>query len=172
MNGSRVNGSKDSRDAFYRLHAAAAFRRARRLLGSDADADDVVHDVFLSLFERPDHARHADDVTAYLYGAVTHACLNRIRNGRNRRRLTEEHRQQEAATMHDPGTATEWKLTARVVLAQMPDDLSHVAIYYYVDELSQREIGEIMGCSHRHVGNLLARVTRWAKKQEDFPCRP
>jgi RNA polymerase sigma-70 factor (ECF subfamily) len=159
----------DPRDELYRLHAAAAFRRAQRLLGSEADADEVVHDVFLALFERLETIQSASDIGAYLYGAVTHACLNRIRNLRNRRRLQEEHAQSVQGP-HSDGSGPEWALTARAVLAQLPDDLACAAVYYYVDELSHREIAEVMGCSRRHIGNLLERLARWTEGQEKRLC--
>lgn len=158
----------DPREELYRLHAAAAFRRAQRLLGSEADADEVVHDVFLALLEGLE-PQTADDISAYFYGAVTHACLNRIRNQRNRQRLREEHAQMVREPHHD-GTGPEWALSARAVLAQLPDDLACAAVYYYVDELSHREIATLMGCSRRHIGNLLARLARWTEGQEKCQC--
>ena len=159
----------DPRDELYRLHAAAAFRRAQRLLGSEADADEVVHDVFLALLERLEPIQTTVDISAYLYGAVTHACLNRIRNQKNRQRLREEHAHTLRAP-HSDGSGPEWALTARAVLAQLPDDLACAAVYYYVDELSHREIAEVMGCSRRHIGNLLARLARWTQGQEKTLC--
>ena len=44
--------SREQCNELYRKHAPAAFRRAQRLLLDVSDADDVVHDVFLALFER------------------------------------------------------------------------------------------------------------------------
>lgn len=159
----------DPRDELYRLHAAAAFRRAQRLLGSEADADEVVHDVFLALFERLEPIQATVDISAYLYGAVTHACLNRIRNQKNRQRLREEQVRTLQAP-HSDGTGPEWALTARAVLAQLPDELACAAVYYYVDELSHREIAQVMGCSRRHIGNLLTRLARWTEAQEKRRC--
>ena len=71
---------------------------------------------------------------------------------------------------HHDGDGPEWALTARSVLAQLPDDLACAAVYYYVDELSHREIAEVMGCSRRHIGNLLARLARWTQGQEKRLC--
>ncbi len=156
--------TKEQRDALYRNHAAGAFRRAERLLGNAADAAEVVHDVFIALFERPEQYR-GGSMSAYLYSAVTHACLNRIRDQRNRYRLELEHNAT-APPGSDPGTAPEWVLAARAALDGMPEQLAQVAVYYYLDELTHREIAEILGCSHRHVGALLSRLSRWAQRQE------
>lgn len=164
-----MSPTRQERDELYRKHAAGAFRRAQRLLGSAADAGEVVHDVFIALFERPERYR-GGAMSAYVYGAVTHACLNRLRNLRTRQRLTREHELM-ADLRVDPGTAAETSFVARATLAMLPEPLAQVAVYYYVDELSHREIAEVLGCSHRHVGNLLARLKSWAETQEQRACR-
>lgn len=157
-----MSSNKAERDQLYRAHAPSAFRRAERLLGSAADAREVVHDVFVRLFERDD--LRGSDMSAYVYGAITHACLNQLRNQRTRARLLRDHGSTSLA--HDPGASAEAKLIARTTLAELPEPLAQVAIYYYVDELSHREIATLMGCSHRHVGNLLVRLKGWAEKLE------
>ena len=159
----------DPRDELYRRHAAGAFRRAQRLLGSAADAEEVVHDVFVALFERPAQQREALNMSAYLYAAITHACLNLIRNRRTRQRLTEEHGR--VLPTHDPGLGPELTTRARFLLAALPEKVADVAVYYYVDELSHGDIAEILGCSRRHVGDLLARLSRWAADWELSQCR-
>jgi RNA polymerase sigma factor (sigma-70 family) len=159
-----VKLTKELCEELYRKHAPAAFRRAQRMLGSISDADEVVHDVFLRLFEQPDHFLGKSRVTTYLYSAVTHECLNRIRNRRTRARLTEEHRHLISAS--DPGTSAEAAVTVRDLLTQLPETLAAVAVYYYLDELSQREIADVLGCSHSHVGHLLARLASWLEGQE------
>ncbi len=54
-----------------------------RLFGEDADeADDVVSDVMLRLFERADVLAQVEDVTAYLYRALAHAVTDLFRRRR------------------------------------------------------------------------------------------
>jgi RNA polymerase sigma factor (sigma-70 family) len=139
------------------------------MLPSDADAEEVVHDVFLTLFQRPEQYARAGQINTYLYGAVTHACLNRLRNQRNRDRLAREH-QQFLGFDKDPGTRPEWAIDMRDALERMPEHLAEVAVYYYLDDLSYRDIARVLGCSHRHVGDLLDQVARWAEQQEREVC--
>ena len=156
-------------DALYRRHAPRAFRRAQRLLGAESDAHEVVHDVFLSLFERPEQFRGESSMSTFLYSAVTHACLNRIRNHANRRRLLREHFAD--APPIAPGTQPERLAALRWALSRLPEPLAQVAVYYYMDELTHDDIARVLGCSRRHVGHLLERLTRWhAEQQEPVPC--
>jgi RNA polymerase sigma-70 factor (ECF subfamily) len=163
-----VKLSKAQCEELYRQHAPAAFRRAQRMLGSISDADEVVHDVFLRLFEKPDRFLGNSRLSTYLHGAVTHACLNRIRNQRTRARLAEQ--RQHLSSANDPGTTAEAAVIARDLLARLPDTLAAVAVYYYLDELSQREIAAVLGCSHSHVGHLLAQLANQLKDQEKAAC--
>lgn len=160
--------TRESCEELYRQHAPAAFRRAQRMLGSVADADEVVHDVFLRLFEDPDQFQGKSRVSTYLYSAITHECLNRIRNRRTRVRLLEERRP--LWPMHDPGTGAEAALAVRTLLAQLPERLAVLAVYHHLDELSQREIAALLGCSHSHVGQQLAQLARWLDDQEKAAC--
>lgn len=156
-------------DRIYGLHAPSVFRRARRLLGNDADAYEVVQDVFLSLFEKPEQYEGRSALTTFLYGMTTNACLNRIRNQKNRLRLLRERVQ----TPEEQGVrelSPEQRSLLHRCLERMPEELAKAAVYYCVDELSHQDIARLLGCSRRHVGDLLKRVGEWGKAQESVPC--
>ena len=137
--------------ALYRLHGAMVLRRARRLLRDDAAAQDIVHDVFLTLHERRDEL-HGGGVVSWLYVVTTNLCLKRLRAATTRARL-----QPELATAgHEPPRG-EALILVRHLLAQLPEELATAAIYRFVDEMTHAEIAELLGCSRRHVGNLLMR---------------
>ncbi len=156
---------RGSIDDLYRKHGASVLRRARQLLGSDHEAREVLQELFVSLLEKPSQIDQARSITSWLYGATTHACLNRLRNAKTRGRLVNLH----IVPLRVEATpaAIDDQAAARDLLAKMPDDLAQAATYYYFDELSQQEIAELMGCSRSHVGNLLERVRQWAHGQEN-----
>lgn len=136
--------------------APAAFIRAERMLGNAADADDVVHDVFLRLFEALERFEGRSQLSTYLYSAVTHACLSRLRNDKRRRVLLTLHLPPTPAT-----TAThllEQQVDARSLMSKLSPPLDALVVYRYLDRLSQREIGVILGCSHTHVAKLMTRL--------------
>lgn len=147
----------------YQAHAGHVFRRARQLLGSDADADEIVQDVFLSLFERPDQYRGLSKLTTFLYSATTHACLNRLRNQKNRSRLVD------AQLFPSQGEATgmtaERRLELHGLLRRMPEEWARATVYHYLDDLTQEDIARLMDCSRKHVGHLLARIESWLQTE-------
>jgi RNA polymerase sigma factor (sigma-70 family) len=144
----------------YRCHGPMVFRRARRILDNPAEAHEVMQDVFLSLFERPEQYA-GGSLTSFLYSSTTHACLNRLRNQRARAKL--QHRERAELETSEPARPSQDRLVLlQATLRRMPADLAHVAVYHFMDGLTRDEIAKIMGCSRRHIGNQLARVQRWA----------
>jgi len=162
-----LTAPRPSLEELYRLHAPAAFRRARRMLGDEADAHEVVQDVFVSMLQHPEQYQGKSSLATYLYSAVTHACLNRIRSRRTRERLSARATLPPAAA--EPIDA-ERRLLLHAALRELPDVLAQVAIYYYMDELTQDEIGQIIGCSRRQVGTLLARLSEHPAYKELSAC--
>jgi RNA polymerase sigma-70 factor (ECF subfamily) len=145
-------------EALYRTYGHSVLRRARQILASEDDAADVLQELFTSLVARPHQFDGRSAPSTFLYAATTHACLSRLRNQRNRQRLLDE-QVRPWRTDIDPHTA-EAALTVRGVLAQLPDDEARAAIYHYLDGMNHGEVAAVLGCSRRHVGDLLDRVSR------------
>jgi RNA polymerase sigma-70 factor (ECF subfamily) len=147
----------------YRAHGHSVLRRARHLLGDEADAREMVQEIFASLIERPEQFAGQSSMVTFLYAATTHACLNRLRDRRTRARLLAE--RVAPATPEREGPGAEAAALVRDLLEKLPEDMAMAAVYCYVDELTHEEIASIMGCSRRHVGNLLERVQAWASEE-------
>ena len=138
----------------YRTHGHHVLRRATRILGNDADAREVLQEVFLSLLAQPTQFAGTSSLTTWLYSATTHACLNRLRNERTRARLLDARGPSPPATQTSPEDALE----VRRLLARLPDELARVAVHYYLDEMTQEEIASMLGRSRKHIGRLLVRI--------------
>lgn len=140
-------------DELYRTHGHVVFRRARELLRSSSDATDAVQDIFLSLVRRPEQIHGVRRVTAWLYRATTHYCLNKLRDRRGRLRILGTLR---PASSVAPRSETFALL--RSLLDQLPEPLAEVAVYHHLDGMTYDEIAEILGCSRRTVGTYLERL--------------
>ena len=145
-------------EALYRKYGHSVLRRARQILASDADARDVLQEIFASLVAKPSQFAQRSTPSTFLYSMTTHACLQRLRDSKNRLRLIDEH-VRPWTTDVDP-RSPEARAAVRDVLAQLPADEAEAAVYYHLDGMSHAEIAELLGCSRRHVGNLLERVAR------------
>ncbi len=152
-------------EAAYRTQGPIVLRRARSLLGNDADAREVVQEVFTSLLARPEQYSGAGSLMAFLYRATTNRCLNRIRNRKTRARLL---RNQGPPLAVAPARA-ETCSVVRELLERLPEQQAAVAVYYYIDGMTQVEIAGMLGCSRRHVGNLLTRLRGRVSRDEVTP---
>ena len=144
-------------DQIYREHGHAVLRRARRILRNEEDARDVMHDIYLELFRNPEQFTQRSSIATYLYAAATHACLNRLRDGKNRTRLLEI---RTAGHEHATSPTAEVTTLAIEILDQLSEDEAALAVYLYCDELTHDEIAELFGCSRRHIGDLALRLRR------------
>jgi RNA polymerase sigma factor (sigma-70 family) len=151
-------------DAMYRRYAPLVQRRARALLGSEAEALDVVQDLFTSLIERPEQFAGKSALSTFLYSATTHACWTRLRQSKNRGRLLAQHASRDEAAEDARG---EQLALLREALTNLDEELAQVAVYYYLDEMTHAEIAELMQCSRRQVGYLLERLTARLKVRKE-----
>lgn len=140
-------------DELYRTHGHVVFRRARELLRSSTDATDAVQDIFLSIVRRPEQLAGVTRITAWLYRATTHYCLNKLRDRRGRLRILGTLRPVSSVPPRSEAFAQ-----VRSLLDRLPEPLAEVAVYHHLDGLTYDEIAEILGCSRRQVGYHLERL--------------
>jgi RNA polymerase sigma-70 factor, ECF subfamily len=138
----------------YQRYGSVVYRRARRLLGEDHAAKDACQEVFLRLFRSLPEFPNASPVT-WLYKVTTNHCLNVIRDEQRHRKLLEA----QAAALPAAQAAS----SLANLLRGFPEELQEIAVYYFVDEMSQDEIARVLGISQRTVSNRLSTFRGLAK---------
>lgn len=136
----------------YQRWGRALLRKAERMLGSRADAQDLVQALFVDL--------HAKGETApdlpYLYRAITNRCLTFLRDERNRARLLEGH---DDALRGPVRTLCEDRVVGLDLLLKLTRSLDERALeilfYRYFDDMTQEEIADVVGLSRKTVGKTL-----------------
>ena len=142
--------------SLYRSHGHVVLRRARTLLGSEADAKEALQDIFTALVRSPDAVRSAGSVVGWLYQATTHHCLNVLRKARTGARVLELHVRPGLA--ESGGPRGEAAAEVRRLLALLPEDVAAAVVYHHLDGMTHAEVAELLGCSRRQVGYLLERA--------------
>jgi RNA polymerase sigma-70 factor (ECF subfamily) len=139
----------------YRRYGPALLRKARRLLRNEEDARDALQGLFVDLLARGELPRDL----AYLYRALTHRCLNFLRDERNRARLLAHQADALRGPVRIAPEALSLGLDALLKLQSRVDErVMETVIYRFVDELSLEEIAELMQVSRKTVQNRLARA--------------
>jgi RNA polymerase sigma factor (sigma-70 family) len=139
----------------YRAFGHSVLRRATQILASEAEAKDVLQEVFVELLARPSQFEGRSELCTYLYSVTTHLCLNRIRNEKNRSRLRE---QRAGEVEPEVASAPDVWTDLRQALSGLSDEEARAAVHHYLDGMSHSEIGALLECSRRRVGDLLERA--------------
>jgi RNA polymerase sigma factor (sigma-70 family) len=129
----------------YRELQLSMVRLACALTGSEALAQDLVHDVFIRAHARWDRIEHHE---AYLRTAVVNACRSASRKAKRERSadalFVVEDVELEADEMFDALSSLPYRQRAALVLQ-------------YYEGLSQAEIAETLGCREGTVASLVHR---------------
>lgn len=149
-------------ETLYVSHGPAVLRRARQLLGDEAEAQEVLHDVFTSLIQDPGQFAGMSSAMTFLYRMTTNAALGRLRRRRTHARLLAANY---AGREEPTAPNTETLVELRAWLASLPEELAQVAVYYHMDELTQEELAGVLGCSRQWVGKLLQQLQQLQRRR-------
>jgi RNA polymerase sigma-70 factor (ECF subfamily) len=168
-------GDASALEALMERYASRVFRVARGIARTDADAEEVVQDVFLALARKIESFEGRAQLSTWIYRVATNAALLKRRGKRVQLEVSlEEHLPTFKEDGHRDGprdyVLADWSHTpeaelldseARTVLARAIDQLSDtyraVLILRDVEELSNEETARILGES---VGSIKSRLHR------------
>jgi RNA polymerase sigma factor (sigma-70 family) len=165
-------------ETIFRTHFERMARMARRVLRSDAEAEEVCAEAFLKLFRSGPGVLEGGLVGGWLYRTVTRAAIDILR--RSRRRGVEEEFDASAGVPaatepDDPMTRmlrAERIAEVRASLAKMKREKAQILLLRH-SGLSYRKIAEAMRINANSVGTLLARAeAEFGKIYASHPFRP
>jgi len=149
-------GSRDAFAALVERYQRRAFSVTLRLLGRHQDAEDVVQQAFLRLYEARAQYDSKWRLSTWFYRILTNACVDELRRRRPVLELTEKD-EPLAERPDDTLERAERDRFLRVALAAVPSEARIVLTLYYGDGRSYQEIGAIRGISVNTVKTHLRR---------------
>jgi RNA polymerase sigma-70 factor (ECF subfamily) len=149
------------------------YAHALRLTRSPTDAEDLVQDTFVRALRFFDRFERGSNLKAWLLRIQFNGFVNRYR------RNVKEHQANESLTQEPAGEATMGREALRALLdpqatalapvvakeieaalAKLPEEHRAVVILADVEELSYKEIAEVIGCP---IGTVMSRLHRARK---------
>ena len=160
--------SKDDIRALYERLAPMLHRRARRLLGSDEEAWDAVHDVFVRLLGGGWQTfRGRSTPLTYVYRITTNVCLNMLRaRGTSIRAYARLASEPSLAVPAYDASEFLQRLMAALRKQRDADRLLQVAVYKHVEDMTVDEIARVIGMGARTVKRDLARLRQLAQDDQ------
>lgn len=162
--------ARDDNDTatLYRRHAPALHRLAFLMTGDRESADDIVQEAFVRMIARLGHVRNVDRLDYYLRRTVVN-----VTNGYFRRRAVERrHAQRRSeATAHDVPTEIAMSQDLGTSLRRLPVRQRAALILRYYEDLTEADVGEVMGISRRAASSLISRGLAALREEQKEAAR-
>jgi RNA polymerase sigma factor (sigma-70 family) len=133
----------------YERYGPHVYGRCRFLLKDEEQARDAVQEVFLKAMDHGSGFRNEAQPSTWLIRIATNYCLNLIRMNRNKTRQSVAD-----GSLPIAGPQVLWssdraerRQMVRQLLERVDGECARVAIHYFVDEMTQDEIGQLIGRS-------------------------
>ena len=157
-------------EALYERYGRAAYSLARRILTEETLAQDVVQEVFLSLWR---DARRFDagrgTVATYLLSMTHHRAVDVVRREENLRRWRTSDEGLELAPdpkarVEDEVEASERRAEVRSALAELPAAQREALLLAYFGGYTQREVAALVGVP---LGTVKTRMAAGMRKMKE-----
>ncbi|MBM3225620.1 MAG: sigma-70 family RNA polymerase sigma factor [Candidatus Tectomicrobia bacterium] len=174
-------GDRTAFDALFRQYVSKVFRQASHFLGNPAEAEEVVQEVFVTVYEKASTFRGEAAFTTWLYRLTANAALSRLR----RRKRSREVAMEDYLPKFQPDghhlvvrPIVDWSadVETRLAEAQMQQFLRQaiellppvdraVLVLSDFEDLSNKDIGETLGLTVSAVKSRLHRARLFLRGQ-------
>ncbi len=173
-------GDQQAFEALYRRYVSMVYRQAIKLVGNEAEAEEVVQEVFLTLYEKAKTFRGDSALSTWLYRLTVNTTLMKLRR---RKRTKEVAFDDYLPQYQDDGhhlvrPVVDWSpdpegrllraevhRTLQQALDQLPPVEKAVVVMSDLDGVANREIGKALGLSVPAVKSRLHRARLFLRGQ-------
>lgn len=150
-----------------RRHSLRFYRVAYRFMGSKSEAEDVVQDAFLKLWEKPDSWNHdlGSAFTTWFYRVVVNLCLDRNKKKRpsqlsENMEIVDSRESQEANLIQN-----QQEKLLETQISALPQRQKVALNLCFYEGLSNQEAAKIMGVRLKALQSLLMRAKTTLKEK-------
>ncbi len=147
----------DDYEEWFRANLGRVQRAARRILGTDAEADDVAAEAFARALVRWSKVRALPHRDAWVIRVASNLAIDEIRRRTRRERVVMV--QRAAATLPDTTDASAERIALALALGRLPRRQREVLTLRYLAGLPEAEVAAVMGLSRNtvktHAGRAL-----------------
>jgi len=161
--------------AFIEAHQQQVYNLVLKMVQYVHDAEEITQDVFVDVYRKPDAYRGDAAVSTWLYRIAMNKCIDHLRRQQRKKRhflsaffapgITNA--AEEPSHAHHPGVVTEQKEKLAILfraLNQLPANQHTAWVLGELENMSYKEISEVMQLSVSSVESLLFRARKNVKK--------
>jgi len=163
-------GDQQAHFQVYKLYSKAMYNTAWRMVGDEAEAQDVLQEAFTSAFRNLDYYRGDASFGSWLKRIVINKALNIIQKRRFDRLPEDENwdvAEEEDATEYADSLTVD---RVKKGIAELPDGYRMVLSLYLLEGYDHQEIGEILqiteSTSKSQLNRAKAKLREWLVKNE------
>jgi RNA polymerase sigma-70 factor (ECF subfamily) len=142
--------------AIYDAHAPYVVRCLRYLGVPDADVDDATQETFVIAHRKLEGLRPDGSTRAWLYAIAVNVARH-ARRSRARTAAREAHEEERTQDLSRPAEA---RLELQALLGVLDQDKREVVVLYHVEQMTLREIADMVGCPLQTAYSRLRAGTR------------
>jgi RNA polymerase sigma-70 factor (family 1) len=172
-----AKGNERCFNQLFTLYKDKVFNTALSYLHNAADAEEATQDVFIEIYQSASKFEGKSKVGTWIYRITVNKCLDRLRYQKRKKRfafVVSIFKQGTGELQHDyahfdhPGVKLESKEDAAVLfkaIDTLPENQKTAFILSQIEELSQKEIAEVMNASIKAIESLIQRAKGNLRKE-------
>ena len=158
-------------ETLFRLYYSKLFHIAKSYLLYKEDAEEVVQDVFLKLWEQKRKFKAIPNINGYVFTMTKNMCLDKLKHEKVKRRYIENDLKVKADIQYQfmldetASSLLESELEQKIIqsINLLPEKCKQVFIKSRMEGLKHKEIAEELGISHRTVENHISLAIKHMK---------
>ena len=167
-----VGGHDAALNALMQRHSERLFHYLIRQLGNEQDAEDLAQETFVRVYQNRARFDPSHKFSTWLYTIATNLAKDRLKWRARHPQVSLDAQEPETGAQlsdrlpdkeADPGAKLEQHELGEVVrhaIAALPDELRTPLILAEYEQLSQAEIGEVLGCTSKAVETRIYRARK------------
>ncbi|MDI6766506.1 MAG: RNA polymerase sigma factor [Bacteroidota bacterium] len=170
------NGDISGFNELVRRYQEKVYWNARRIIGKHEDADDVVQDVFIKVYERLKDFRGESNLYTWLYRITINVSINALRKKRLKDFIPYDHIMEEIFRSDSKTDALieqqEYQTILERAINRLPTKQKVVFNMRYHDEMPYEEIAKILrksvGGSKANYFQAVKNIVKYVRKEMDI----
>lgn len=166
-----ARGDRGAMEELYDQYSALLFSIAMKVLGDIGEAEEVLQEVFVQVWQKPDRFNHQlGSATSWLACVTRNRAIDRIRSRQNRQRLSETLHAEDSPGLAiftddaNPALDPEAAAAVRRALNDLPPEQSQAIQMTFFGGLTHQETAAALG---EPLGTIKARIRRGMLKLRD-----